>query len=417
MMKVSLNNVLQLVGVSFCLVLFYIGFTETTKLLVSSSLLLLNLIVLFVSIRREAYDILILSFFMLSYSYVPFAHYYLGQDINIRVQAYSDTTVYSTACLCLLFQFVLWMNVAIRKTLYSGVNRVRKNIPGVFYSLVVISFLFTVFGLQGTTILESGGYGKALKTREISGVFPYSIILISLALVYADTKGKQIIVYLLAAFYSVKILLFGGRIEAMQLGIALFLIRFRFIWSRKTAIALGVGAYFLMSLWSIYRADTSVSLFSISSKSLKLTGGDVYYASMRILYLINQGILSTTDRIEAFFYYLSSSIIPFDSLPDLANLSAYLRTQYDTGGGGLAPVFFYAFGGIPLVVVASVLISRLINRMDKNKYYYFYGVMLIATTPRWFAYYPIQPIKFCFYAVLLCIVTESISEKFTKNNV
>lgn len=406
-----------ILGICFCVILFTIGSTDITKAVVSSSLLMINAVVLFLAIRKEAYDVLVLAFFMLSYSYVPFAHYYLGQDINIRVQAYSASTVYHTACLCLLFQIVLWMNTSMKNVSHFRFTQKSKNYPaGVFYILIILSLLFTIFGLQGDTILTSGSYGNALATRESSSVFSYAIITITLAYVYAGNKKRLIIVYSLVAFYSIKILLFGGRIEAIQLWIALFLIKFRFVWSRKIILLSAGGAYFLMSLWSVYRADTSVSLFNIDNDTLRLTGGDVYYASMRILYLIDQGVLSIADRAEAFLYYLSSSILPFRVLPDIANLSVYLSDQYASGGGGLAPVFFFAFGGIPMVIIAAALISYFLNRMHKNKYYYFYGIMLVATVPRWFAYYPIQPIKFCVYAVLLFAITENILKRFLNTN-
>lgn len=382
------------------LTLGFLGPTVYSTTIVVSLLLSLNLFMAIRALNKKSYPIFVVAFFMLSYSYIPFSYYILGNPINIRTIAHTATTVYETSVLLLLFQVILWWKLNIKEDI-EPIRLSDKVNVWPFIPLVIASLLFTTFGRSGVSIIESGGYKNTLNSVESSSFFAYSIITISLAFVYANTKLKRITVYGLALFFCVKNLLLGGRIEAIQLSLALFILHFRYIWSRKMIILISTLLYILIQVWGLYRGNTNESFASFGQENLYITGGEVYYASMRIIFLIEEGFLGLQQRIEALIYYFLSVVLPFSWLPDEANLSTYLKSQFSTGGGGLAPVFFYAFGGYPTVILAAYLIAKVLNKMNNSKYYYMYGVFLLATWPRWYAYYPIQPIKFCVYGLLL----------------
>lgn len=404
----SRNRNLVFMGMFFLsLILGFLGPTSYSTIIVVALLLPLNLFMAIRALNRKSYAIFIIAFFMLSYSYIPFSYYVLGTPINVRTIAQTDTTIYETSVLLLIFQVILWWKLDIKEEL-KPVKISERSGAWPFILLVVASLLFTSFGRSGISIIESGGYKNTLSSVESTSFFAYSIITISLAFVYANTKFKRVIIYGLVLFFCAKNLLLGGRIEAIQLCLALFILHFRYIWSRKTIILLCTLLYVLIQAWGLYRGNTSESFASFDQDKLYITGGEVYYASMRILFLIEEGFLSFGQRLEALAYYFLSVILPFSWLPDEANLSTYLKSQFDTGGGGLAPVFFYAFGGYPAVILAAYWIAQVLNKMNNSRYYYIYGVFLLATWPRWYAYYPIQPIKFCIYGLLLFWVFENI---------
>ena len=390
-----------------------LGPTSHSEIAMAVILLLLNLAIAIIALKKKAYAAFIISFFMLSYSYVPFSYYILGNSINIRTIAQTPTSVYKTGVLQLLFQVILWWKLTIKKdTTPTGLLTNKATWP--FTLLIILSLAFITFGRSGTSIIDSGGYKNTLDSVESTSFFAYSIMTIALAFIYANTRLKKFLVYILAFYFCAKNLLLGGRIETIQLCLALFLLRFRYIWSRNTILILCGSFYVLVQAWGLYRGDTSESLVSLGQDKFYITGGEVYYASMRIIYLMESGFLQATQQVEAFFYYFLSIVFPFSWLPDLANLSTFLKEQFDTGGGGLAPVFFYAFASYPAVIISAYLIATLINRMNSNKYYYVYGIFLLATWPRWYAYYPIQPIKFCLYALVLFWLCERIELKASK---
>lgn len=386
-----------------CILLAIVGPTPVSQYVLVTSLLALNIYVLTRTLYKGAYALSIFSFFLLSYSYIPFAHYVFDLRINIRTFVYSPDTVYQTGVLCLIFLSVFFKFVIIRRdSEYPWLSSPqRRGVSMVVYTLLLLSFVFTTWGLQGQTILEVGGYKESLASRESSVLFAYTLLTLPLAFLYTHTRTQRMLCYIMLLYYCSKIMLFGGRIEAIQMSITFFLIRFRFTWSRLRMIYMVLGAYILMTVWSVYRASTTVAITSITPDKLYISGGDVYYASMRIIYFIEHEILSLSDRIEAFLYYIVSALLPYRWLPDLANLSSYLKHKYDTGGGGLAPIFFYAFGGYPLVILAGYTLATLVNKMNNSRYHYFYGILLIATVPRWYAYYPIQPIKICLLGIIL----------------
>ena len=139
--------------------------------------------------------------------------------------------------------------------------------------------------------------------------------------------------------------------------------------------------------------------FDVSNKLYQGTNeGDVFWASERILLLIDKGHLDFINRLKATIDLFFS---PFVSDPMV--LSTYGLNIENSGGGGLAPIFFYAFLGLFGVVLFSYFISQVLNGLNKNvsQAFNFYIILLIATTPRWFVYYPIFIVKFCLIGFIL----------------
>lgn len=66
----------------------------------------------------------------------------------------------------------------------------------------------------------------------------------------------------------------------------------------------------------------------------------MYWASERLLCLIEDGNLNFFSRIEAAVCYFLSPLAPSSYFPETANLSTYRRDLMDTGGGNLDPVQF-----------------------------------------------------------------------------
>ena len=368
------------------------------------------------SLKSGDYHITILCAFMFSYVSIPINYYWLDLHINYYNECESPSTVYKVLQILVLFHSILLFKLKFSKSseanhiLFSEKNDI------VFYIMAIMSFMFITFGSTGEDIFEAGGYSNALQTKSSSLLFAYSLIPISLSYIYANDKTQKIIAYSLIGYFCVKDLLFGGRVDSLQLLLIIFVLRLQYIWSKKTIIiAAAVGALFFLS-WGILRSDINLGLVGAISEQLSSLFGErnvdfqtgnsaeVYYSSVRIIYLIEHDFLTWGMRLQSLAYFCLSSVVPYSALPELANLSAYLQTTYWSGGGGLGPVFFYAFAGWIGVIVFALFIAWCVNLLttkNSSKYVYFYAVLLLATTPRWYAYYPTQIIKFCVVGALL----------------
>ena len=125
--------------------------------------------------------------------------------------------------------------------------------------------------------------------------------------------------------------------------------------------------------------------------------GDVYWASERLLCLIEDGNLNFFSRIEAAVCYFLSPLAPSSYFPETANLSTYRRDLMDTGGGNLAPVNFFVMFGFLGTVFLGYFVSRMLNMLSKDNCNLpkIYILLMVITVSRWFAYNPIQLVKLC----------------------
>lgn len=380
------------------------------------------------SFKTSDYQILVLFAFVSSYVIIPFNYFWFGKHIVSYNPCERLSTVYTVLQIMGIFHFCLLYFLKFSKqTIDKTTTILAESNATIFLVLVVLSLLFTTFGSSGQNIFQSGSYGEALDTRNASSLFGYSLIPLSLCFIYADTPRRRKICYICIAYFCLKDVLFGGRVDTLQLLLILFFIRFQYQWSKKKIVVLGaIGALFMV-LWGAFRSDVNMNMMDLylkvassyfsSDSSIDFQAGnsaEVYYASVRIIYLIEEGLLDMGLRLQALFYFFLSAVVPYSFLPDVANLSSYLQKDYWSGGGGLGPVFFYAFAGLIGVFAFTWFISHSLNQFHKrdlSKFARYYLILFLATTPRWYAYYPIQLIKFCVVGTLFWIVLEKCFKK------
>lgn len=366
--------------------------------------------------RLDEFGMVIFYFFILSYSIVPFVYFFLGENINIRTRAQNIKTVYDTLLYTYLFIITLSFFLNPHKKSKRAIYLVGTKKSLIIFSFCILGALVCMIkGKSGANIFSSGGYGNTISTLEVSSMFGYGILFILCALIYANTSRKIKIVILTSMLYVVRDLMFGGRIDSIMLILILFIMYFRFILSKKKILTYMILGFFFMKSWEVFRSMTDGNLISmlnsgsVSAGFISGNASDVYYASMRIIDMIDKNLLTISDRILSGFYFLLSIVIPYNKLPDLANLSSYMP-DYNSGGGGLAPIFMFAMYGVFGVIVFAMFIGKKINNMltgNCGQYGYVYGVLLIATVPRWFAYYPINAIKYCLYGVVILLVLNT----------
>ncbi len=295
-----------------------------------------------------------------------------------------------------------------------------------FYVLLLVFLFMWHFGIQGQNIFVSGGYGSG--NQKKSSIYEYLLIIICLIYQYSGkSKRKMLIFYLFCILYIGKNLLFGGRIETLMLIIMVYLLVFQNKIPFRMLIIFAGIFYYLMQVFSNMRSNLKalvtgdyLAVFNIfnSSSNIDYLGtneGDVFWAGERLLYLIRDGYLTVLDRITSGLSFFLSVFVPRSLLGGYDNLASFKRNVYGTGGGGLAPLFFYTMFSIVGVFLIGYTIAKLFNGITK-KYSLknIYILFMIVTLPRWFAYYPIQLIKLDLIAVVVIYFFHLISSFLCK---
>ena len=373
-------------------------------------------VLLIKSVRNKNFPFLIFSLFIVTYCVVPLG-YLFGRSAHIiehiTMSETQSTVFMSSHCLLTFLSFFLAcakFDVPIEeknRKKYISIS----NTDG-YYICLFISILCIAFGVSGDNIFETGGYANGGNDR--SSLYEYGIIFIALALIYSRKSAQKNFVYLLCVIYIFKDLLYGGRVSSVMLILAVFIIQFLNSFSFKQILIAVAFGYLFFQFWGYYRSG--ISSVGFEMKEADGNAQFVVYASMRIHYMIDHGILNWQNRLVSFVSFLLSSFVPSSYLPDLANLSLYKQSDYYSGGGGLVSTFFYCWAWIPGIIFIAIWVGKTINKFfhSTSIYWKFYSLLIIITSPRWFAYYPSQIFKYAVYGVISFFILNKVFIKGKK---
>ncbi len=382
--------------------------TQVNGRILTLSLIGVNLLLFIRCILKGNLSLLVLFLFMSTYSIVPIFYYYLDLQISFYIQCFEESLLFFTTQILFLFYISLYLFLKVQEPKEKIISK--PNNLGYYISLFFI-LIITIFSIRGETILSSGAY----LSGEAQTYFPpeYAIMFIPLAFVFSSTNIQRLILYIISLIFSIKYMLYGGRVALVQVFLVFYILNFRYIWSVKKTVFIFCVLGIVVLSWGLFRKD--ITAFSLSSELFGFNSdnaSDVYYASIRTLYFIEHGMLNINDRIQAALEFVGSVIVPRSLLSPLANLSTYLKESYPVGGGGLAPVYIYTMYSYPGVILLGYFIGKIfsfIERAEKMSSIYIYSVLVIAMTPRWFAYYPIQLIKLCLIGAILYYALNSLN--------
>jgi hypothetical protein len=418
-MGVSKTTLYLLLVIEWMVLWLYGPSTESGTVL-AISWYALSLYQIFIALKNREMTMLIMFFFMMPYSYEPIRYFVGHESICWCLQSQNVHTVYTVALYSYIFNIVLTAFINIKQNKREVSRPFTFHCPFYIWAFcALLGLCCLLFGKTGETILSSGGYGQTLESGSFSTFFGYGVIPLITALIYSDNKFRRNTTIVLMIMFVVKDLLFGGRIDSIILIIASYIIYFRHVFSVKSTLILICVGFIFNKIWGGFRAATSsdiTDIFTSTITNMEVSTDNsplVYYASMRIIHLIDLGVLDMATRIRSLLGFLLSFIVPYHSLPPEANLSAYLKHSYFTGGGGLVSIFLYAWGGAIGVVLTAAGIGYMIGRFLKSSlgnYTFVYCTFVIATVPRWYAYYPIQLVKFCVIAVIFFALTKWIGK-------
>lgn len=373
--------------------------------------------------KNAVFTILFLFIFFYTYTlkYFYFDHLWLSfHQINVGTIG----TINQVTSVIFIFNMLIWFFLKQGNEPYFIRLPVKYNNNLLFYFNITIFVLMAVFGNTNESILATGGYALSSGTGNRSSLTEYALIFLTASFLFTgSSKRKLLIIYLLSGLYCLKNLSQGGRIETVMV---LFLILvFDIVHSfsfYKILFASLIPIVFLF-LFSLIRNNPesiisidgfndmlSSILYKTPRSYISSNQGDVLFASERMFLLIKDNVLNFYTRIESFFHFIIAAFIPFKYLPPEANLSSYRLDLYSVGGGGLAPIYFFIYlSYVGILLLAIIFVKAIYGFTNKkiNSFVYFYGLLVIISVPRWYAYYPIGLIKFCLIgAIYLFLLTR-----------
>ena len=292
----------------------------------------------------------------------------------------------------------------------------------VFFINIMVMVAIIFFGASGESII-SASYGS--NRTEISTIYVYFPVFFLAAYLSSGRRKMQLYLMHIVGFaFVLKSLLLGGRGNTITMGLIIYLLFFDSRMSFPTFILVLVVGFVFFALFGYLRAAknlTSINLadaFAIGSSyrdkyvAASSNQTDVFYASVRIITMVDTGIITTLERIWAFALFCVSIFVPYSILPPLANLSNYKLDVYNSLGGGLIFAYFYTYLSYGGIILAGYLVNKVWDnlRTSESLYTLVYSILVFATMNGWFAYNPITLFKLCLWAVFYIFAMDMLNK-------
>lgn len=399
----------------------YIGYISSILLMTQSFWLVVRS-----CLARKTILFVLFSFISL-YTWPPKLFFFDGLSFSAHNLNLNYAMAAKVTLLFTFFLMIVNVKLNISKKISVKPITLRDN-SIIFYLLYIFTFIIVLYARR-----SGNTYDGITEDIKVSSLNEYVLILFYLLYVYTGgkkTKIKLFLLYGLCTLYAILVLIMGGRIEVILL-ITLFLIlRIQYVISFKYTVILLFFGIWLMSTFENIRQNpmvllsdnigdvlSSIKMNKEKSSYQSSNEGDVYWASERLLILMDTGQLNNEKRFEAAGLYFLSSIFPSSILPPLSNLPTYKRNIETTGGGGLAPIIFYVLFGFWGIIGLAYFFSIMINKYFDNsasEYLNVYITFLLMMTARWFAYNPIHLIKFCIWGVIIYYIVMILDYNIQK---
>lgn len=368
-------------------------------------------------------SLLIFALFLFSYVYNLRYYFLYNKDISYHQSFNSEYFYNNTALIHILFLITLLFCINhpyfVKKKEIGRISFIVKDNCYIFMIVFALSVLIFLLGRSGETLMV-GAYGKT--DVEQSSFNEYFIVTFLVAYLFSGLKNwRLILLYILALVYVIKNILYGGRIEALQIALLLFCLILEHRITIKKLIILFVLGLYIVNLLARIRENPLIIVnenwldivnpFNFESGDINSNNqGDVFQSSVRLYGLVDTGIIGNLDRAHSFLLFFCSIFLPFSWLPPLANLSTYFQNGFSSGGGGLISSYFYVWLSIPGVILIAVFVSYILSKYQLFKYNSLnvYTILFVSTFPRWMAYNPIIIFKLCVYGLVFYILCNSV---------
>ncbi|MGR9522917.1 hypothetical protein ACSS31_03915 [Priestia megaterium] len=260
--------------------------------------------------------------------------------------------------------------------------------------------------------------------------FEYIFLFIIIFKLYSDNNlVYKVIIHIMLFLVCAKTLMYSGRIEVIE---ALVLLIIFYYEKTIKPILLIIGSIvlnILMEYISILRNtegdttwQTSKIFFDRSNPPTLILGneGDVTQASMAMVGVLKDNLVSNWQRMESFFHMVASQFIPlgnFRAFHD-SNVARYIQEITPTLGGGYIYSQWYFWLGIYGVIFVACMINQIIKLAYFSKQTTIVTVSCIYSLvlfTRWYAYFFDFLIKIPFLLTLVLLIFKLLYPRKRKN--
>lgn len=269
----------------------------------------------------------------------------------------------------------------------------------IFYFLLFVLLVATIFGVRGAVVLGvDGGYDAYVENLvSASGLQEYLLVLFFISGAMIKSGMQRFLWRCVLAFFVVKLSLVGLRIVALM-GILAGLWFSDLNLSFKRTVWLFFLGFLLMSVLGLLKGggfEVENVIFEIHGDSLVSHHSNVLWASTAILRLIDAETIDFFRRIDLLFYYMINTIVPsglIQSVFGVPYFGSWLQQQGYSSGGGHAAIYLYVVGGPVAVVLSASLIGLSYkvgissNQSLAVHFLRAWFMMLLITFPRWISY-------------------------------
>jgi hypothetical protein len=374
---------------------------------------------------------LIILVFLFTYYLAPLP--YLIYDISIvpynnfvDVQSFTNT-------ICVMTIFMLGVYYFSKLSINLNNLKVVKNKSEyliLFYWGLIFSS--TIYIFVGSPVINIGINNFSLYQDNLSiqsGVLEYYLIFMTVGYSLSDKKINKCLFIIFSLYYLYYTFTCGFRIMMLEcaiLGTVLFLRKFLTL--RFVIVGSIFGLFFMQFhdhlKWGGVNTDNLFSLFT--NDEIRTNQTEVFYTSNVIINSVLTNFIPFKARLESLMLAFIAIFMPASYLPSAnwhPTISMVNVTGFSVGGGGLMPAHFYYWLSVPGIILSSMVTSYVfkISDVKAKNYFYFLGVLLVATSPRWLVYEPIALLfRTTFYFSLLFFLFHSklfvpIFQKTIKN--
>lgn len=409
-----------LVILSICYLILY-QFGNASKIQMSVGIIYATVVLLKLLFETRFIKELNLLF-LFGISYLIPLYYYIFSDKIITSYAHSNEIYYLSKYLVLysiFFSIVmvsLWNISKVKRTdVYQADNQF------IFYINIIICLFISLFSKSGESIFSAGGYGVS-EIQNLGGFALGEYFIIFFYIAFKFSGEREFNNYLLLGVAALNILIsfgFGLRNEFIQLAILLFILFYKDRGKYVTYFLLVGFAFYFNAVFASFRNNpleflSNPILENISPKNVFTIEGDYYishqgdviHSSSRLINFADNDIVPFFQRLYSFISWLASSIVPQQFLPSEANMAAFLKDQYPSGGGGSPFAYFYFWFSFFGVIFIGILLGLILRYYPKkiNSIFGSYFIIIISTFPRWMSYSPINIIKMGVYSVVIYLI-------------
>jgi len=419
--KISFSKLLKVYF--FLIIIVYITYCNISNynlsMVISPYLVVIFSFVFFLRTRHKPHHLILSFFIFISNLSIVVSEYFYSGLVTTHTFAKNEETYSVLINILLLFIAVIAIFYKSNKSSYENIIQLKIKDNNIIFTIMVCLLLFIVItGINNRGSFD--GYRVAITSY-------YSYGLIAILIGYANTGNsiiKKNILYFLASLYVIQDLIYGGRKTLFELAVLMIILKFGNKIKPLKVLLFGLVGYVLYTAVGVYRSHYDINMVSFDSVLQVLIGRKfvfdtpvgAYYASATHVYA--SSIMDFSFKIRSFIDFVLQ-IIFGGSSTGIGTLSAYIsRNLTGNMGGGILPThFFFWFGWLGVVLIASI-ITLLLNLSLNNEYKKYLSLVFTCSITNWYLYTPLVLFRMDIFAVtVIYFMTVFVSQVFSKNQI